>query len=131
MYICILYAAEQRNKCGWSCITITLIDHPFYANATEIVLAGGGPCSHLSGVVNRLGGFYILLSSMGYTGTIVAGNGTDAFSIYTPIHHLNETTGVEQWCSHDEWKCMCQRHSRIFAIRESIGKITTGVVHCR
>ena len=30
MYTCILYAAEQRNKCGWPCIAITF-DSPFYA----------------------------------------------------------------------------------------------------
>ena len=31
IYIWIMYAAEQRNKCGWSCINITF-DHPLNAN---------------------------------------------------------------------------------------------------
>ena len=93
----ILDVAEKRNTCGWYCINIT-VDHPFYANAREIVLAEGS-CSPLSGVVIRLGGSI---------GTIVAGNGTDAFSILgTSIHQLNEIICVEQCCSHDEWKCMC------------------------
>ena len=39
-----------------------------------------GPCSPLSLVI-RLGEFHSLLSSMGSTGTIVAGNVTDAFNI--------------------------------------------------
>ena len=72
MYILILYAAGLCNKCGWSCINITF-DHPFYANAREIVLAEGAG-SHLSDVVIRLGGFHILFSSMGSTGTIAAEN---------------------------------------------------------
>ena len=85
-------AAEQRNTCGWSCINITF-DHPFYTNAREVVLAEGA-CSPLSDGVIRLGGFHFLLSSMRSAGTIVAGNGTDAFSIRTSIHHLNETIGI-------------------------------------
>ena len=63
-------------------------DHPFYANAREIVLAEG-PCSPLSDGVIQLGGFHLLLSSwMGSTGTIVAGNGTNAFSIGTSINNF-------------------------------------------
>ena len=57
-------------------------------NAREVVLVDGS----LSGVVIRLVGFHLLFSSMGSTGTVVAGNGTNAFSIYTSIHHFNETT---------------------------------------
>ena len=70
-----------------------------------MVLAEGS-LSPLSGVVIRLGAFHSLLSSMGSTGTIVAGNGTDTYSICTSIHHLNETIDVEPCCSNKEWKCM-------------------------
>ena len=47
--LCTLYAAEQRNKCGWSCIAIRFY-HQFYANA----VMGEGPCSPLFGLVIRL-----------------------------------------------------------------------------
>ena len=45
----------------------------------------------LSGVILRLGGFHLLLSSMGSIGTIVAGKGSEASSMCTSISHLNET----------------------------------------
>ena len=79
----ILYEAEQHNKLGWSCIGIT-VDH-LNANAREMVLVKG-PCSPLSGVVIWLGGFHLLFSSMGSTGTMVVGNGTDALSIIMHVH---------------------------------------------
>ena len=83
IYIWILYAAEQHNKCGWYCINITF--DLLNANAREMVL-DEGPCSPLSGVVIWLGWFHLLFSSMGSTGTIVAGNGTGAFSIIMHVH---------------------------------------------
>ena len=61
MYICILYAAEQRNKRIWSCIAIT-VDQPllqrqekwFWLRAHVVI----------SCIVIRLGGFHHLVLSV-------------------------------------------------------------------
>ena len=89
MFTCILYAAEQRSKWGWSCIAIT-VDHPLLQRQERWFWLRG-QCSPLSGVVIRLGGFHLLLSSMGSICIVAAGNGTDASSMCTSISHLNET----------------------------------------
>ena len=62
-----------------------------------------GPRCSLSGVIIRLGGFHLLLLSMGSIGTVVAGKGADASSMCTSISHLNETMCEEQCCSHGGW----------------------------
>ena len=55
-----------------------------------MVLAESPRCP-LSGAVIQLGGLHLLLcSSMGSMGTVVAGKGTDASSMCTPISHLSE-----------------------------------------
>ena len=56
------------------------------------------------------------------TGTVVAGNGTDASSIYTSIHHFNETTIIIMRgtvCSHDQMNgCACAKRIRVYLLSE-------------
>ena len=74
-----MYAAEQRNTInvdGLASISHLAI-HSMPMQERLFWLMGHA----LSGVVILLGGFHSLLSFIGSTGTIVAGNDTDAFSI--------------------------------------------------
>ena len=93
IYTCLLNAAEEGRKHGQS-MTMVTFDQPLYTKACEMVLSAG-PSSPLSSVIIRLGGFHLLKSFLGATGTIMAGSGLEELweTVYAKNSVVHMMTG--------------------------------------
>ena len=68
------YAAEETKKSQQETY-LASFNQPLYMKAKDIVSSGKYPESELSNIIERLGGFHLLMSYLGSVWYIMGGNG--------------------------------------------------------